>query len=97
MIIGMTTTPNIYSQVWINSLEEGSDNAEVEMADGIVVAELTDADGDGEVAVHFTFGGETQALVSIYMTRVAALALASELMMEATRSVVDFGVVPADA
>lgn len=85
MIIGMQII-SVPSQVWISSLEEHSDDAEVEMAAGAASAEITDLDGDGEVAVHFTLADESQALVSIYMTRANALALGSLLGHEAVKT-----------
>jgi hypothetical protein len=74
------------AQVWINSLEEGSDDAELEMEDGVATAEITDVDGEGEVAVHFMLGEETQALVSIYMTRQGAAMLGALLTHESAKN-----------
>jgi hypothetical protein len=66
--------------LWINSLEEGNDDAEVEMADVAVSAELTDED---EVAIHATLTGESQSLVSVYLSRKDATALALLLQHQA--------------
>lgn len=86
MINGMET--NIGAQIWINSLDEGNDDPEVEMADGSASIELTDVSGDGEIAIHFTLDGEAQALVSIYVDREAAIMLGPLLTYTAHRSTI---------
>lgn len=79
------TTLRLDGKLWISSLEEGSDNAEVEMAEGTVSVELTDVDGDGEVAIHFTLSDEEQSIVSIYTTQLNACVLAVLLQNEALK------------
>jgi hypothetical protein len=69
-----------YGALWIDSLEEGNDDAEVEGVDIGVTAELTDED---EVAIHASLLGEDQALVSIYLSRKRVMALALLLQHQA--------------
>lgn len=66
--------------LWINSLEEGSDDPELEMADVAVTVEVTDED---EVAIHATLTGESQSLASIYLSRKSATVLALLLQHQA--------------
>lgn len=83
-----TVSAEIPSNIWVASLLTESDDFDVEAADGTTSAEITDTDGAGEIAVHFTLPDDNNALVSIYLTRVGALALSAALAQEATKATI---------